>query len=121
VNPDMDIVYLKSEFLNVKGFFYDLYTGNARSNANKIYNADDKKLDVLIKALHLICNGHIHLRKEDFSIIKKSKRLNFLKFNFERKDSYVGLLTGSRDDKIKVLRKMSALYPTLLYSFFNLI
>ena len=117
----MDIVYLKSEFLNVKGFLYALYTGNARSNANKIFNADDKKLDVLIKALHLICNGHITMKKEDYAVLKKSKRLNFMKFHFDRKDSYVKLLQGSREDKISVLRKMSALYPTILYTFFNLI
>lgn len=117
----MDIGYLKSEFLNAKGFFYGLYTGNSRSNANKIFNADDKKLDVLIKALHLICNGHIHMRKEDFATLKKSKRLSFLKFNLERRDAYVGLLMGSREGKIKVLRQLSALYPTILYTFFNLI
>ena len=117
----MDIVYLKSEFLSVKGFLFELYSGNARSNANKIFNADDKKLDILIKALHLIANGHIHIRKEDYAVLKKSKRLNFMKFHFDRKDSYVHLLTGSREEKIKTLRKMSALYPSLLYTFFNLI
>lgn len=117
----MDIVYLKSEFLNFKGFFYDLYTGNPRSNANKIYNSDDKKLDVLIKCLHLICNGHIHLRKVDFAVLKKSKRLNFLKFHFEKKASYVKMLQSSRGEKIDALRKLSALYPTILFSLFNLI
>jgi len=117
----MDISYLKSEFLNAKGFFYELYTGNARSNANKIFNADDKKLDVLIKALHLVCNGDISTRKEDHAVLKKSKRLNFLKFHFQSKSSYVDLLRGPREEKIKVLRKLSALYPAILYTFFNLV
>ena len=117
----MDIVYLKSEFLNVKGFLYELYTGNAKSNANKILNAEEKKLDVLIKAIHLICNGKIYLRKQDFAVLKKSKRLNFMKFHFERKASFVNLLENSREEKIKILRQFSALYPTILYSFFNLI
>jgi len=117
----MDIVYLKSEFLNVQNFLYKLFTSNPRSNANSIFNANDRELDTLIKVLHLICNGQIHLRKSDYQILKKSKRLNFLESYFERKDKYVKLLHSSREDKIQVLRKFSALYNSLFYLLFNLV
>jgi len=117
----MDIVYLKSEFLNVKGFLHSLYSKNPRANAQLIINANDIELNTLIKILHLICTGKIHLRKSDFKILKKSKRLNFLKNFLERKDSYVKLLKSTREQKIQVLRKFCALYNPLLYLLFNLV
>jgi hypothetical protein len=117
----MDVDYLKSEFLNVKTFLYDLYTGNARQNANKITQAVDNKLNVLIKILHLICRGTIHLRKIDHETIKKSKRLNYLKLQLNTKVAFVRLLNSPREHKIQVLRKFSAIYEPLLYTMFNLI
>jgi len=117
----MDIVYLKSEFLNVQGFLYKLFKGSPRGNANVIANASDCELDTLIKVLHLICIGSIHFRKQDFEILKKSKRLNFLKSYVHKKDSYVKLLHSSREEKIQILRKFSALYNCLLYMLFNLV
>jgi len=117
----MDVDYLKSEFLNVKSFLYDLYCGNPRQNASKINHAVDQKLDVIIKILHLICIGEIHLRKIDHEIIKKSKRLNFLKQHFNSKISYLRLLKSPRDQKINILRKFCRLYHPLLFTMFNLI
>jgi hypothetical protein len=117
----MDVDYLKSEFLNVKTFLYELYKGNSRQNAYKINQAVDNKLNVLIKILHLICTGTIHLRKSDHDIIKKSKRLNYLKSHFNTKVAYVRLLNSPREQKIQVLRKFSGIYEPLLYTMFNLI
>jgi len=117
----MDIVYLKSEFLNVQNFLYKLYTNNPRVNSVTISNANDKELDTLIKVLHLICNGFIDLRKQDYQILKKSKRLNFLNKFLQRKDAYVQLLQSNRENKIQILRKFSALYNSLFYLLFNLV
>lgn len=117
----MDISYLKSEFLNVKSFLYDLYTGNPRQNASRISNAVECKLNVLIKILHLICIGEIHLRKSDHETIKKSKRLNFLKINFNSKINFLRLLNSPREQKIIVLRKFCSIYQPLLFTMFNLI
>lgn len=116
----MDVSYLKSEFLNVKSFLYELYIGNPRSNSTKISQATDQKLNVVIKILHLICIGEIHLRRDDYNALKKSKRLNFLKSNFNTKINYVRLLNGPREQKVNVLRKLSALYKPLLFTMFNL-
>jgi len=117
----MDIVYLKSEFFNIKDFLYNLYTRSPRANAISILNANDIELDTLIKILHLISVGAIHLRNQDFKILTKSKRRNFLQRHFERKDAYVQLLKSSREIKIQVLRKFSALYNYLLHLLFNLV
>jgi len=111
---------MKSEILHHKVFLHTLYKGNPRQNANLIANANDSALNTLIKVLHLICNGIISLRKHDFQILKKSKLLNFLNSYVNTKDSYVKLLLASREDKIQILRKFSALYNSLLYLIFNL-
>jgi hypothetical protein len=117
----MDVDYLKSEFLNVKSFLYDLYIGKPRQNATKISQCTDQKLDILIKILHLICTGVIHMRKVDHDAIKKSRRLNFLKSHFNTKVSFMTILKSPREQKINVLRKFSAIYQPLLYTMFNLI
>jgi hypothetical protein len=117
----MDVDYLKSEFLNFKSFLYKLYVGNPRQNASVITQSTDEKLNVLIKILHLICVGKIHLRKVDHETIKKSKRLNYLKLNFNTKNSFINLLKSPREEKIVVLRKFSAIYQPLLFTMFNLI
>jgi len=116
----MDIVYLKSEFLNVKGFLHKLYKNNPRTNAAFIFNANDQELNTLIKILHLICIGSIHMRKDDFAKLKQSKRLSILRNFFERKDSYFKLLQSKREEKIQILRKFCALYGSILYLLFNL-
>lgn len=116
----MDVSYLKSEFLNVKSFLYELYSNNPRSNIAQISHATDEKLNVLIKILHLICIGEIHLRKVDYGLLKKSKRLQFLKTHFNTKVSYVRLLKAPREQKVTVLRKLSAQFKPLLFTMFNL-
>lgn len=85
----MDVDYLKSEFLNYKSFLYKLYVGNPRQNAAIITNSTNEKLNVLIKVLHLICTGKIHLRKVDHETIKKSKRLNYFKLYFNTKKAFL--------------------------------
>lgn len=117
----MDVAYLKSEFLNVKSFLYQLYEGNPRQNASKILQATDEKLNVIIKILYLICVGEIPLRKVDHEIIKKSRRLNFFKQHFNSKISYVRLLDSPREQKITILRKFSGLYKNLFFTMFNLV
>lgn len=117
----MDVDYLKSEFLNYKSFLYKLYVGNPRQNAAIITNSTNEKLNVLIKVLHLICTGKIHLRKVDHETIKKSKRLNYFKLYFNTKKSFFNLLQAPTQEKITVLRKFSAIYQPLLFTMFNLI
>lgn len=117
----MDVSYLKSEFLNVKSYLYELYEGNPRRNARKLLNSTNEKLDTLIKILHLICVGEIHLRKVDYETLKRSKRLNYLKSHFNTKLNYLHSLNAPREEKVNILRKFAALYKALLYTMFNLV
>lgn len=116
----MDIPYLRSEFLKHKQFLRSLFTNNPRRNSAKLEHAQSSELNTLIKILHLICNGKISLRKDDFKIIQKSKRLNLLKNCFETKRSFLNSLKISQKDKVLLLKKFSALYHSLLFTMFNL-
>jgi len=117
----MDIHYLKSEFLNVKDFFYFLYSHNSRQNSARISSASDKELDILIKFLHLISNGKIILKKQNLEAVLKSRRMKTLRCHFERKDSFLETLNSERDNKIDILKKFVVLYPSLFFTTFNLI
>jgi intein-encoded DNA endonuclease-like protein len=115
----MDKVYLLSLFQTQKPFLKRLY--KAEENVNQtLLVANDHSLNVLVRILHLIANGEIVLRKSDSDLIKKSLRMKKL-LQFESKKYFLQVLNGSRDDKLKLLRQFSSLYPTLLYSFFNMV
>jgi len=117
----MDIHYLKSEFLNVKSFFYYLYSHSPRQNSTRIFNASDRELNVLIKFLHLVCKGVITLKQHNFDALLKSKRMNLLRNNFEEKKSFLKTLNLEREKKVLVLKKFVVLYPNLFYTTFNLV
>jgi len=116
----MDIPYLKSEFLNVKDFFYFLYSHNPRQNSDRIFRASDRELDVLIKFLHLVCNGHITLKQHNFDALLNSRRMNAMQKHFQSTKSFLNTLDSEREEKISILRKFVTLYPNLFYTTFNL-
>ena len=117
--PKMDTAYLRGEFLQVKGFLYDLYTNNPRANSSKLTFANAKCLNTLIKVLHLICNGDITIRKVDHTALVKSRRFKTLRTHFENKKDYLQMLNASSEEKIKTLKFFVALYKNLLYTMFN--
>lgn len=116
----MDIVYLRSQLIASKDFLSKIFIGKPRQNCKAISLADEKKLNILIKILHLVCNGHIKIRKEHFEVIARSRRLGLLKSKFERKASYVCVLRSSIIEKQQVLKQFCSLYPLLLHFLFFL-
>ncbi len=117
----MDIHYIRSEFLNVKDFFFFLYSHTPRQNSSRLNNASDRELDTLIKFLHLACTGKIALKKHNFKALKKSRRLQPLRALFKRKDSYLECVNTDREKKVNILKKFVTLYPNLFYTTFNLV
>lgn len=116
----MDTVYLRSLLLADKDFLSKLFTNSPRKNKLTLSNADEKKLNTLIKVLHLVCNGHIKVRKQDFERIKRSKRMPFLKRTFEKKASYIHTLKLTRIEKQKLLVKLISVYKYLFHYLFFL-
>lgn len=116
----MDIDYLHHLMLASKNFLAKLYESTPRQNCRVISLANENELNILIKILHLVCNGHIKVRKQDFTIIRKSKRLGLLKSKFEKKASLGCALNLSVKEKQHLLKKFCAIYPSILYFLFFL-
>lgn len=115
----MDIPYLKLQFISQHGNLKALYLGNPRQNSRKIDFANEDTLNVLCKILYLVCNGDITIRKQDLSALKISKRLNVLRHFFESKKSFLKVMDLGEEEKRTILKKFSALYPSILYTMFN--
>jgi len=112
----MDKVYLRQMFLTQKGFLKNLQSGEQTQKV--LVTANDHALDVLIRILHLIANGEIHIKKGFEEGVKKSHRTKRL-MQFESKKNFWRILNDSRANKLEILRQFSKIYPFLLYSFFN--
>jgi hypothetical protein len=112
----MDKIYLRTVFEEQKEFLKRLYTKDNSFQA--LGNAEDESLNTLIKILHLLYLGEIHLSKADETILIKSKRSKKLQF-FKLKSNFIKLLHGPRQNKIAALRQFVSLYPVLLHGFFN--
>ncbi len=111
---------VKNYLIRDKGFLRELYEGPDKAKNNKILNfASDVKLNTLIRFLHLLSNGEIKIKKENFEILQSHKKLTFIKRHVEKKAAVSRLLKSERAEKLKFLKKLSALYSFLLYCLFN--
>jgi hypothetical protein len=111
---------MKRYLIRDKAFLRELYEGSNKQRNNQIlYFASDSKLNTLIRFLHFVVNGIIKIKRENFEIIEKNKKLLILKRNVEKKAAFTRLLQSERSAKLTFLRKLSSIYSALLYCLFN--
>jgi hypothetical protein len=111
---------VKSYLIRDKAFLRDLYEGENSVKNNRILTfASDVKLNTLIRFLHLLSNGEIKIKKDNFEILQKHKKLSLLKKTVEKKAAVARLLKSERIEKLKFLKKLSNIYSALLYCLFN--
>ena len=111
----MDKVYLKLQFEKHKDLFLQI---KHASNVNKILNVrSDDQLNVLLKFLHLIGDGHIPILSKHQQVVTKAKR--------ERKLMEAGspmyfktLMKKDRLQKLKALKHFKSLLSLFMESFF---
>lgn len=102
-----------------KLFLKSLYEANCVPECKRIIQfASDSKLETLIRFLHLISNGDIKIKKENFNALQK-KHLKLIKKHLEKKASVQKLLQDERQVKLKILNKFCDVYPQLTYTLFN--
>lgn len=116
-----DCLYIKDQMLNHKAFFHELYKGSAKTNSRVLHKVSESELNLLIKVLHLICEGDIHLTKQSHANISKSKRLNFLKKHFNSYAHVRKTLDLPVVEKVNILKQLGAVYKDLLFPLFNLV
>ena len=102
-----------------KVFLEELYSSQSPANTKRLLNnASCNKLDTIIKLFYFISNGEIKIKKEHFDELPK-RLIVLMRKNFEKKTAVRTLLKLDRQPKLKVLYKLAASYPQLLYPLFN--
>lgn len=77
---------LKRYLIRDKPFLRELYEGTSKLKNNQVlYFASDSKLNTLIRFLHFLVNGVIKIKRENFEVIQKYRKLLLLKRNVEKK------------------------------------
>jgi len=112
----MDWPYLRHMLIQNKQFLYNLFK---QANVVKILShASDSELNVLLKVLHLINQGHIPLKQKHHEVVVRSKREKKLEL-FESRQFLREKLKASREEKLKLLKQFSKLFSILLHHLFN--
>jgi hypothetical protein len=111
---------VKSYLIRDKGFLKTLYESENHLAKRRILQlSDDTKLNTLIKYLHFVATGEIHMTANNFAVIKESKKLPLIVKTVEKKMKTFNLLQSPREEKLKFLLKLSHIYSQLLYGLFN--
>ena len=111
---------VKTYLIRDKGFLKTLYESENHLTKRRILqSADDTKLNTLIKYLHFVATGEIHMTANNFAVVKESKRLPLIVMTVEQKTKTLNLLQSPRETKLKFLLKLSQIYSQLLYALFN--
>lgn len=115
----LDLLYVKDQLLNNKPFLQDLYRGSSKQNSRLLDRASEHQIDIIIKVLFLICEGEIHLTKENYESLKRARRLNFMKKHFNSSNQLTTTLNLPTDKKLAILKNFCAVYRELFFTFFN--
>jgi hypothetical protein len=111
---------MKSLLIRDRGFLHELYEGpNPLKNNRVLRGASDTQLNTLIKFLHFLSNGEITMKKENFEIIEREKKIKLIKSKVEKKKNMNVLLKSERNEKLKFLNKLCNIYSALLSTLFN--
>lgn len=111
---------VKAYLIRDKGFLKELYKSpNELTRKRSLKNADDMKLNTLIKYLHFIANGEIKIKAENFKIIQESNKLKLITKTVEQKAKVLRLLKSARANKLQFLIKLNPILPPLLFALFN--
>ena len=106
--------YLQRDKIFLKG----LYKAESKAKIKRFLTfASDGELTTLIKYIHLVCNGEIHIKKKNFEALET--QIHFIKKNFEKKAVFQKLNQSTRLQKLKVLSRLQSIYSNLLFPLFN--
>lgn len=116
----MDKDSVKGQLVRDKEFLRELYqTVDVHKSKQILIFASDSQINTLIKFLHFLSNGDIKISKDNFNEIVKNRKLTILKKSVEKKAAVNRILKASRKVKLDFLKKLSTVYPHLLYCLFN--
>jgi len=115
----MDNSRFKALLVRDSEWLESLYSANSNPHRRQLIStASDKKIDTLIRFLHLLSTGDIKMHKKNFDALSK-RHVQFLKKEFEKKAAFKRLINSDRIIKVQKLLKLLQVFPFLLYTLFN--
>lgn len=112
---------LKALFIRDREFLRALFEGpNPLKNKRLLASASESQIETLIKYLHYLSNGKIRIAKENFQNLKKKRKFNYLKENFESQVVADNLIHSDLSIKQQKLLSLSTAFPDLLAPLFVL-
>jgi uncharacterized membrane protein len=103
-------------------FFYALFSlkrdSRVAARAIILRKASRDQLKLLMKVIHYILNGEIHLRKEDAGRLKESKKMPFLYNHFLHATSLKETIQKPIAKQVEILGKVTV-FRQLLRNFFT--
>jgi len=110
---------LKTLLVRDKEYLRQLYESRDLINTKRILqNASDVKLNTLIRYIHFVSNGEIHIKKADFENLGK-KHMAFIRKRFESKKHVQQILQQSRKFKLQLLTKLTPVFCDILTPLFR--
>jgi len=112
----MDKVYLKQTFMQHKQFLRRIKSGQNIRNA--VITSTDVEIDLLLKVLHLVGDGVIHVLKKHQEAVRKSKREKKL-VELGSRTFFKQLMKKNRVAKVLIIKQFYSILPILIQALFT--
>jgi len=110
---------MKSLLQRDKQFLKDLFKSDSSAKCRRILNfASDGEINTLLKYLHYMSNGEIHIKKENFEQLQK-KQVALIRKKFESKKHFQEIFQQTRKQKLAILMKFTSIFSHLLTPLFH--
>lgn len=111
---------LRLLMLHNKSFLKALFESKSvKAEKSVLIKSTIDEINVLLHVLFSITQGEIPIKKRDFQILKKSKRISILHNTFENKLKFDNIMSLNLKEKMKLLYKFTSIYSTLLCPLFQ--
>ena len=110
---------MKSQLQRDKSFLKDLFKSDSIAYSKRILTfASDAEINTLLKYLHFVANGQIHIKKENFDRLTK-RHLSIIRQKIEEKAKIQTILQAQRKEKLQFLYKLITAFTHLLTPLFR--
>lgn len=117
----MNHLELRQLLIQNKSFLKAIYEAESiKQKKSLLLNSSIDEVNILLHILFSITQGNIPIKRENFELLKKSKKLIFLHKQFENNAKFNKIMSATLKEKISLLMKFISVYSTLLFPLFHI-